>query len=242
MIMQDNIPSSMNNICAKNQTASERNELSLARNNKGTTKKSFWYRNDVSINLRIDNSSSMIMHGNVPSSMNNICAKNQTASERNESSLAHNNKGTTKKAFWYQNDVSINLRINNSSSMIMHGNVPSSMNNICAKNQTASEWNESLLAHNNKGTTKKAFWYQNDVSINLRINNSSSMIMHGNVPSSMNNICAKNQTASEGNELSFTRNNKGTIRKAFWYRNDVSIKLKFKNSSSMIMQGNVPAA
>jgi hypothetical protein len=41
----------------------------------------------------------MIMHGNVPSSMNNICAKNQTASEQNESSLARNNKGTTKKAF-----------------------------------------------------------------------------------------------------------------------------------------------
>jgi hypothetical protein len=81
MIMQDNVPSSMNNICAKNQMASERNELSLARNNKGTTKKAFWYRNDVSINLRIDNSSSMIMHGNVPSSMNNICAKNQTASD-----------------------------------------------------------------------------------------------------------------------------------------------------------------
>jgi hypothetical protein len=68
------------------------------------------------------------------------------------------------------------------------------------------------------------------------------MIIHGNVPSSMNNICAKNQTASEGNELSLARNNKGTIRKEFWYRNDVSIKLKFKNSSSMIMQGNVPAA
>jgi hypothetical protein len=41
--------------------------------------------------------------------------------------------------------------------MIMQGNVPSSMNNICAKNQTASERNELLLAHNNKGTTKKAF-------------------------------------------------------------------------------------
>jgi hypothetical protein len=68
------------------------------------------------------------------------------------------------------------------------------------------------------------------------------MIMHGNIPSSMNNICAKNQTASEGNELSLARNNKGIIRKAFWYRNDVSIKLRINNSSSMIMQGNVPAA
>jgi hypothetical protein len=31
--------------------ASERNELSLACNNKGTAKKAFWYRNDVSINF-----------------------------------------------------------------------------------------------------------------------------------------------------------------------------------------------
>jgi hypothetical protein len=31
------------------------------------------------------------------------------ASEQNELSLAHNNKGTTKKAFWYRNDVSINF-------------------------------------------------------------------------------------------------------------------------------------
>jgi hypothetical protein len=89
--------------------ASERNELSLERNSKGTGRKSFWYRNDLSINLRINNSSSMIMQGNVPSSMNNICAKNQTASERNELLLACNNKGTAKKAFWYRNDVSINF-------------------------------------------------------------------------------------------------------------------------------------
>jgi hypothetical protein len=41
----------------------------------------------------------MIMQGNVQSSMNNICAKNQTASERNELSLACNNKGTTKRHF-----------------------------------------------------------------------------------------------------------------------------------------------
>jgi hypothetical protein len=37
------------------------------------------------------------MQGNVPSSMNNICAKNQTASERNELSLACNKKGTMHK-------------------------------------------------------------------------------------------------------------------------------------------------
>jgi hypothetical protein len=86
MIMQGNVPSSMNNICAKNQRASERNELSLARNNKGTTEKAFLMY-------------SMIMQGNIPSSMNNICAKNQTASERKELSLARNNKGTAEKAF-----------------------------------------------------------------------------------------------------------------------------------------------
>jgi hypothetical protein len=64
------------------------------------------------------------------------------------------------------------LRINNSSSMIMQGKVPSSMNNIWAKKQTASERNELLLARNNKGITRKAFWYRNDVSIKLRINKS----------------------------------------------------------------------
>jgi hypothetical protein len=52
------------------------------------------------------------------------------------------------------------------------------------------------------------------------------MIMQGNVPSSMNNICAKNQTSSEQNELSLTRNKKGTAKKAFWYRNDVSINFE----------------
>jgi hypothetical protein len=31
----------------------------------------------------------------------------------------------------------------------------------------ASEGNELLLAFNNKGTAKKAFWYRNDVSINF---------------------------------------------------------------------------
>ena len=98
----------MNNICAKNQMASEQNELSPKENSKGFAQKEFWYRSDVSINLRINNSSSMIMQGNVPSRMNNICAKNQTASERNDLSLACNNKGTAKKAFWYRNDVSIN--------------------------------------------------------------------------------------------------------------------------------------
>jgi hypothetical protein len=41
----------MNNIWAKIQTASEQNELSLARNNKGITRKAFWYRKDVSINF-----------------------------------------------------------------------------------------------------------------------------------------------------------------------------------------------
>jgi hypothetical protein len=41
--------------------------------------------------------------------------------------------------------------------MIMQGNVPSSVNNIWAKNQMASEQNKLLLARNNKGTTKKAF-------------------------------------------------------------------------------------
>jgi hypothetical protein len=90
MIMQGNVPSSVNNIWAKNQMASGRNELLLACNNKGITRKAFWYRNDVSINLRIDNSLSKIMPGN-------ICAKNLTASERNMLSLASNNKGTAKK-------------------------------------------------------------------------------------------------------------------------------------------------
>jgi hypothetical protein len=56
--------------------------------------------------------------------------------------------------------------------MIMQGNVPSSMNNIWAKQHlcqepTASEQNKLLLTHNKKGTTKKAFWYRNDVSINF---------------------------------------------------------------------------
>jgi hypothetical protein len=89
--------------------------------------------------------------------------------ERNEFSPAQNKKGIKRNVFWYQNDIGINLRINNSCSMIMQGNVPSSMNNICAKakNQTASERNELSLASNNKGTTKKAFWYRNDVSINF---------------------------------------------------------------------------
>jgi hypothetical protein len=41
--------------------------------------------------------------------------------------------------------------------MIMQGNIPSSMNNICAKKQMASEQNESLLARNNKGIARKAF-------------------------------------------------------------------------------------
>jgi hypothetical protein len=41
------------------------------------------------------------------------------------------------------------------------------------------------------------------------------MIMQGNVLSSMNNIWAKKQTASEQNKLSLTRNNKGTAEKAF---------------------------
>jgi hypothetical protein len=114
----------MHNFGAKSQTVAERNKLSLARNNKGITIKAFWYRNDVSIKLRIDNSSSMIMQGNVPSSMNNIRVKKQTASERNELSLARNNKGITIKLFWYRNYVSIKLRINNISSMIMQGYVP----------------------------------------------------------------------------------------------------------------------
>jgi hypothetical protein len=92
------------------------------------------------------------------------------ASEQNESLLARNNKGIARKAFWYRNDVSVNLRINNSCSMIMQGNVPSSKNKQhSGQKQTASEWNELLLARNNKGTTKKSFWYQNDVSIKLTI-------------------------------------------------------------------------
>jgi head-tail adaptor len=72
MIMQGNVPTSMNNIWAKNQTASGRNEFASKWNNKGTNRKPFRYRNDVSLKLRIDNSYSMIMQGNVPSSMNNI--------------------------------------------------------------------------------------------------------------------------------------------------------------------------
>jgi hypothetical protein len=77
--------------------ASEQNKLLLARNNKGTTKKAFWYRNDASIKLRINNSSSMIIQGNIPSSVNNIWAKNQTVSERNESSPSKNSKGMARK-------------------------------------------------------------------------------------------------------------------------------------------------
>jgi hypothetical protein len=41
--------------------------------------------------------------------------------------------------------------------MIMQGNVPSSMNNIWAKKQTASEQNESLPSKNSKGMARKQF-------------------------------------------------------------------------------------